>query len=438
MSTSFAPTTSSPSSITDKEGHAFLLETSAGAAGIVVNEGRSYRFFSAQNAFRRLEGSTFATPSAAQKAVDGLHAEIRDKATRKRRRHLSPLFPVAALLLALTAFTGPSVAADNVESFYKGKTVSIVVGAEAGTGYDIRARVLARHLGDHIPGEPNVLVQNMPAAAFLVAANWLYNAASKDGATLGAVSYTLPIQPLIAATSKEKSNYRFDALKFNWIGSIEQEPSIGFCRNESDVKSFEQAYAQSAIVAASTPQSNSVIFPTVFNNLLGTKFKIVHGYQGTSAPFLALERKEVDCHFTSLGTVRALKPQWLADKDSLINVLVVIGTQKPKSLPNTPLIFDYAKTDEQKQVLELLLAPQAMARPYLAPPGVPTERVEALRRSFDATVADPQFISEATTAGVDVSPLTGEAITKLLGELYRSSPHTVELLRQAMPAAGGA
>jgi tripartite-type tricarboxylate transporter receptor subunit TctC len=438
MSTSFAPAASLPSAITDKEGHAFLLETAAGAAGIVVNEGRSYRFFSAQDAFRRLEGSTFATPSAAQKAVDGLHAEIRAKATRKRRRPLSPWHPVAALILALTAFARPSLAADNVESFYKGKTVSIVVGAEAGTGYDIRARVLARHFGDHIPGDPTVLVQNMPAAAFLAAANWLYNAAPRDGATLGAVSYTLPIQPLIAATTREKSNYRFDALKFNWIGSIEQEPSIGFCRNESDVKSFEQAFAQSAIVAASTPQSNSVIFPTVFNNLLGTKFKIVHGYQGTKAPFLALERGEVDCHFTSYGTVKVINPQWLEPDGSPIKVLVVVGTQRPAGLAATPLILDYAKTDEQKQVLELLLAPQAMARPYLTTPGVPSERVDALRRAFDATVADPKFVAEAQRVGIEVGPLTGEAVEQLLKDLYKSSPHTVELLRQAMPAAGGA
>jgi tripartite-type tricarboxylate transporter receptor subunit TctC len=315
----------------------------------------------------------------------------------------------SALTLAVPAH------AQSVESFYRGRTVTIVVGYSVGGGYDILGRVLARHLGKHIPGNPSVVVQNMPGAGSLRAANYLYNAAPKDGATLGVFARGMAMEPLIGT-----SGTNFDARKFAWIGSGTNEVSVCATWHASKVKTWSDALATPFTVAGEGSGSDPDIFSVMLRNVLGAKMRLVSGYPGGADMTLAIERGEVDgrCGWT-WSSVKLQRPDWVADRK--LNVLIQLATQPSPELPGVPFIFDLATTERQRRIVDLVLSRQEMGRPLVAPPGTPQDRKEALRSAFDATMADPDFIAEATARSLEVNPVKGADLDRLLERLYSTS-----------------
>jgi tripartite-type tricarboxylate transporter receptor subunit TctC len=331
---------------------------------------------------------------------------------------------VAAIgsLLWLAATCAPA-AADPVEDFYRGRNVTMVIGYSVAGGYDNYARVVARHLGNHIPGHPTVLPQNMPGAGSLRSANWLYNAAPKDGSVIGMFSRGMAMEPLIGT-----SQTSFDAQKFSWLGSGTNEVSTCVTWHESAVKTWADALKIPFTVGGEGSGSDPDIFATVVRNVFGVKLRLVSGYPGSAEVALAIERREVDgrCGW-SYSSLRLQRPDWITNKQ--VNILVQLALAKTPELPDVPLITDFATTDRQRQILRLVFSRQAMARPFTAPPGIPADRKQALRKAFADTMADPAFLDEAKQRGIEVNPVSGVEIDALIGDLYRSPADVVAEVR---------
>ena len=298
-------------------------------------------------------------------------------------RLLNALFALLCCALAGSAWAQP------VADFYRGKTVNVWIGYGPGGGYDLSARVLARHMGRHIPGEPTLVARNMPGAGSLSLANWLYNVAPKDGLDFGIFGRTVPIDPLLGTKGAQ-----FDALKFTWLGSTSNEVSTCVAWHDAPVRKAEDLFTRELTVGASGAASPSAVFPYLFNSILGTKIKVINGYTTSATILTALEAGELN-GFCAWGWVpmKAMRADWIRDRK--FNVLFQIGLAKHRDHPETPLILDFAKTPEDRTLLEILVAPQVFARPFAAPPGIPAERAAALREAFNKTVRDPAFIEEA-------------------------------------------
>jgi tripartite-type tricarboxylate transporter receptor subunit TctC len=326
------------------------------------------------------------------------------------------------LMLALAGWSAPALA-DPVEDFYRGRTVTLVIGYSVAGGYDTYARVVARHLGRHIPGNPTVLPQNMEGAGSLRATNYLYNAAPKDGSVIGMFSRGMAMEPLIGASST-----RFDSRKFSWLGSGTNEVSTCVTWHDAPVKTWSDALAKNFTVGGEGSGSDPDIFSTVVHNVFGVKLRLVSGYPGSAEVALAIERREVDgrCGW-SYSSLKQQRPEWLDRKQ--VNILVQLALAKSPELPDVPLITEFAATDRQRQILRLVFSRQAMARPFVAPPGVPAERKQALRVAFEQTMADAEFLAEAKQRGLEVNPVTGADIDKLLDELYQTPADVVAEVR---------
>jgi tripartite-type tricarboxylate transporter receptor subunit TctC len=329
------------------------------------------------------------------------------------------LAPVALLALLGAA----SAQAQSVESFYHGRTVTLVIGYSVGGGYDLHGRLLARHLGKHIPGNPGLIVQNMPGGGSLRAANFLYNAAPKDGTTIGVFSRGMAMEPLIGA-----SNTRYDARKFTWIGSITNEVSVCATSSASKVKTWDDLLAVPFTVAGEGSGSDPDIFATMIKNVFGAKLRLVAGYPGSAEMTLAIERGEVDgrCGWT-WSSIKLQRPEWVAGHR--LNVLVQLASQRIPELADVPLLLEHATTARQRQIVNVILGRQAMGRPVVAPPGVPEDRKQALRKAFDATMTDPDYVAEATARGLEVNPVDGADLDKLLDELYATPPEVIAEVR---------
>ncbi len=328
-------------------------------------------------------------------------------------------------LLWLAATCGPAPA-DPVADFYRGRNVSMVIGYSVAGGYDNYARVVARHLGNHIPGHPTVLPQNMPGAGSLRAANWLYNAAPKDGSVIGMFSRGMAMEPLIGT-----SQTAFDAQKFSWLGSGTNEVSTCVTWHESPVKTWADALKIPFTVGGEGSGSDPDIFATVVRNVFGVKLRLVSGYPGSAEVAMAIERREVDgrCGW-SYSSLKQQRPDWITNRQ--VNILVQLALAKTPELPDVPLITDFATTDRQRQILRLVFSRQAMARPFTAPPGIPADRKQALRQAFADTMVDPAFLEEARARGLEVAPVNGEEIDALIGELYRSPADVVAEVRASI------
>ena len=316
-----------------------------------------------------------------------------------------------AVALALTA----PVHAQSAEEFYRSRTIMILVGFTAGGGYDLYARLLARHFGRHMPGNPSVIVQNMPGAGSLKATQYVYGVAPKDGTVLATVSRGMVTEPLL-------NDAKFDATKLTWIGSITSETSVCATWHTSPVKTWPDMLAREFSLGGSAVGADPDTFALILRNVFGAKVKLVTGYPGGNDINLAMERGEVDGRcgwsWTSLKSQKA----WLKQ----INVLVQFALEKNADLPNVPLALDRAANDEQRQVLRLLIAGQFVGRPFFTSPGIPDDRRAALRRAFDATMKDPRFLEEAAKVDLEISPLTAEVIDAFLAELYRTPPDVVK------------
>src|SRR5262249_37568659 len=264
-----------------------------------------------------------------------------------------------------------------------------------------------------------ILPQIMPGAGSMRSAKWLYNAAPKDGSVIGMFSRGMAMEPLIGT-----SQTQFDAQKFTWLGSGTNEVSTCVTWHESPVKSWADALTTPFTVGGEGSGSDPDIFATVVHNVFGVKLRLVSGYPGSAEVALAIERREVDgrCGW-SYSSLMQQRPEWVTDKK--VNILVQLALAKAPALPDVPLITDFATTDRQRQILRLVFSRQAMARPFVAPPGIPPERRAALRAAFDATMRDPEFLAEAKQRGLEVNPVSGPEIDKLVGELYRTPPEII-------------
>jgi tripartite-type tricarboxylate transporter receptor subunit TctC len=338
---------------------------------------------------------------------------------------------VTTLSLGLTAalFTlvqGAPARADAVSDFYAGRTVNIVVGYTSGGGYDVYARLLAKHMGKHLPGNPSFIVQNMPGAGSLKAANYLYAVAPKDGSTIGTIGRGIPMEPLLGNEAAQ-----FDASKFTWLGSITNESSVCAAWHTSSTKSWNDMLNREFTAAGEGSGSDPDIFAAVLKNVLGAKIKVVTGYPGGAEMALAIERGEVDgrCGW-SWTSIKSTKPTWISEKK--LNILVQLSLERNPEIPDAPLVTDLAKNDEQIQVMKLIFSRQEMGRPYMAPPGISQERKLALRKAFDEATRDVDFVDEAKKQTLEVSPVNGDVIDALLRDIYNSPKQVVEAARAAI------
>jgi len=316
--------------------------------------------------------------------------------------------------------------AASMADFYKGKNVRIVVGYGPGNAYDQAARLVGRHMGAHIPGTPTIIVQNMPGAGTRKAANWLFNIAPKDGTAMGMFSQNIPMDQVL-----DKKRVKFDVRKFNWIGNTGRKNNVLFVWHTTGVKTMADATKKPLVIGAGAGGNTpAVIYPLVAANFLGAKFSVISGYRSQEA-YLAVERGEVaGLGARSWASITRDKPEWL--KGNKINMLMQIGVSKDAELPNVPLFSDLAKNDDQKKVLEFVSGSVEMGRPFAAPPGVPADKVALLRKSFNATTADPKLILDARRSQLEVNPMTGEQLEALVNKIVGVSPQAVALLKEAL------
>jgi len=329
---------------------------------------------------------------------------------------------VVASGFAVLAAAAPA-RADAVEDFYKGRTVNLYIGYSVGGGYDDYARAISRHLGDHIPGKPNVVPQNLEGAGSLRAANFLYSRAPKDGTAIGTFARGAAFYPLMGLQGAS-----YDAQKMNWIGSANNETSLCIALASTGITSIEQLKTQEMTAGGTGPTDDTVQFVKVINGVLGTKMRPVTGYPGGNDVLLAVERGEVQgrCGW-SYSSLLATRPNWIKEKK--INILLQLGLKKHPDLPNVPLVMDVpGLSNEDKQILKLVFARQVMGRPYAAPPGIPADRLAALRKAFMDTVTDPAFLADAAKAELEINPVDGAEVQKLVADVYQTPP---EIARKA-------
>jgi tripartite-type tricarboxylate transporter receptor subunit TctC len=317
--------------------------------------------------------------------------------------------------------------AQSVEEFYKGKRVKMIVGGSPGGGYDTYARAFARYYKNYIPGKPSIIAQNMQGAGGIRATNYIASGVvPRDGSVFATSLRTVATEPLFHPKAT-----KYDATKLNWLGSLANEISICVTWHTSPVKTFADAQKQEVIMGASNGNSTE-FYPAIFNNLLGTKFKIVVGYVAVGIN-VAMERGEVAgrCSW-SWSSLMSQRPDWVRDKK--INILVLISDRPSPHVPkDVPLIYDFAKSKEDKQLLDLFFLPQTMGRPYFLPPDVPADRVKAMRTAFDQAVKDPKLASDFKRLHLELSPISGTEIQDMLGKLYANTPpEMVASARDAM------
>jgi tripartite-type tricarboxylate transporter receptor subunit TctC len=339
---------------------------------------------------------------------------------RRRSRTLSAAFFVSAL------FAVPACAQPAAE-FYAGKTISIYVGYSPGGAYDYYARVFARHMGKHIPGHPQVVVQNMPGAGSLRAANYLYNVAPKDGTALGVVTQTLMLEQAFGTPG-----VKYRATDFNYIGRMTAvlETMIGW--HEAKAKTIEDVRKVEMVAGGTGPTSPTEGYPRLMNAFAGTKFKIVSGYGGTTEIMLAMERREVDALENSWASIVRTKKEWLDNKK--INVLIQAAMTRSPLLPNTPTLIEMGNTPEDKAALTLYTSAAAVSRPLVGTPGIPADRLKALRDAFQAASRDPAFLAEIKKSNAEFDPAPGEFLQDLAKQIAATPQDIVQRTAAALRA----
>jgi tripartite-type tricarboxylate transporter receptor subunit TctC len=325
--------------------------------------------------------------------------------------------------LALTAVLSTSAHADSVTEFYKGKTVTLIAGYTAGGGFDLYARVIANYLGKHIPGQPRVVVQNMPGAGSLRAASHVYNVAPKDGSVI-----SLTRAPVIAPLLGSAGGAAFDVTKFTWLGSGASDLTVCALLGNRKVNSMADAVAHPFTLGGLGPGSDEDMYTKILRKLLGVKAQLVSGYPGGAEMVLAVERGELDgrCGW-AWSSIKISRPEWIADKR--IKVLNVLALERSPELPDVPAIMEFVKAERHKQIFRFVLNASTLGRPFVAPPGIPEDRATALRQAFDDTMKDPAYIAEMTAKKLDVGPIAWQAIGSLLKDFYATPQDVVDETR---------
>jgi tripartite-type tricarboxylate transporter receptor subunit TctC len=334
------------------------------------------------------------------------------------------LIRLAIGLLTVSFMTAPGDAQPAAD-FYRGKTVQMLIGYTVGGNYDLNARVLARHIGRHIPGQPNIVTQNMAGAGSLRLANFLYNVAAKDGTVFGMIGRGVPMEPLLGSGA-----IKFDTRRYTWIGSVSDETTVCAIWHTSKVKTWSDMLSTPFLVGSQGPGSDDM-FAFMIRNIFGVKLRVVSGYPGGNEMNLAMERGEIDgrCGW-SWGAVKATRSDWLARKD--INLPLQIALRGAPDLPDVPLVTNFARTDRERQILRVVLSRQQMAWPFAAPPDLPKDRAAALRAAFDATMRDPAYLAETKQRGLEVDPMNGADIDTLIGELYQTPDDSITATKVAI------
>jgi tripartite-type tricarboxylate transporter receptor subunit TctC len=333
-------------------------------------------------------------------------------------------YRIGAMTLAVLTLTAGHGGA-QADDFYNKRQITLLIGNNVGSDYDISARLVSRHIHRHIPGSPSIVPQNMPGASSLIATNYVYNIAPQDGSVLASALQSIPLRQAFG-----DDNVKFDTAKLKWIGNPATSPNVMVMWHTSPIKTIEDAMRQSVPMGATTPDAASGVEVALTNNVLGTRFQLVTGYKGPQINF-ALEQGEV--HGRAGQTWSGWKtshPHWV--KDGLIRVILQVGIKRAEDLPNVPLMLDFAKTEEQRQILNLFSAPIGIGRPLFVGPAVPAERVALLRDAFRKTMADPAYLAEAKQMNLDVSPVYGDELQALVGRMLATPPDVLAKAKEAM------
>jgi tripartite-type tricarboxylate transporter receptor subunit TctC len=324
--------------------------------------------------------------------------------------------------VALCVLAASPVRADSP---YDGKTLTIVTSTGVGGVYDLTARVIARHMGRYIAGNPTVIVQNMPGGGNLLATNYMYNIAPKDGMTIASIHNAMPLHQVL-----DGRGVRFDAGRFNWLGSTGSENEVILAWHTAGIRTIRQAMEKEIVLGATGSGSGLSIIPTAMNNVLGTRFKLVIGYKTSEDINLALERGEVQARAFGLNSIVAQHSDWL--RQGKVAFLAQAGVKRDKDLPDVPLLTELAATAEQRQVLELISSPAGLGHPYLAPPGIAPERLAILRKAFDATLRDKAFLAEVAKLQIAIDPMSADEVGAIVTETINAAPDVVAKAKAAM------
>jgi tripartite-type tricarboxylate transporter receptor subunit TctC len=320
---------------------------------------------------------------------------------------------------------GASGMVAHADDFYQKRQMVLLIGNNVGSDYDLSGRLVGRHITRHIPGAPLLVPQNMPGASSLIATNYLFNIAPQDGSVLGSALQSIPLRQAFG-----DDNVKFDAAKLQWIGNPATSPNVMVMWHTSPIKTLEDAMRQAVPMGATTPDAASGVEVALTNNVLGTKFQLVTGYKGPQINF-ALEQGEVQGRSGQTWSGwKTSHPHWV--KDGLIRPVLQIGLERAADLPDVPLMVDFAKTTDQRQILELFSAPVQIGRPLLVGPRVPAERVALLRTAFRETMADPTFLADAKQMNLDVSPVYGEALQTVVERMLATPPEVLAKAKEAM------
>jgi tripartite-type tricarboxylate transporter receptor subunit TctC len=334
---------------------------------------------------------------------------------------LRKMLRAIAMTIPIIGIATP-VLADPVEDFYRGKQIRFIIASATGGDYDQWSRIIARHLGKHVPGNPAIIPQNMPGGGQIIATNHLFNAAPQDGSVIGMIGRNLPNDALL-----KKEGVRFDPVKFNWLGSPELTNRVCVAFEGAPAQKAQDLFQRDLLVGGAGAGTAVSTTPTLLARLLGMKFKLVEGYGSSQAVLLAMERGEVQGICQSLSSLRSSRPDWFESG----KLKVLFNTERhPVAGLNAPSVFDFVKTDEQRKVLSLYTSSVELGRPIVAPPGVPKERVQALRKALGDTLQDPDLLEEAKKQGMEMTYVSGPEIETLIADLMSTPPDIVSKMRE--------
>jgi len=337
------------------------------------------------------------------------------------------MFPIPRpLALGLCAALLPAASfAQSADPFYKGKTLSVYIGFSAGGTYDLFGRMLARHIGKHIPGAPTVVAQSMPGAGSFTLANWMYRIAPKDGTAIGIVSQTMAIEEMLKTTG-----VAYKAAEFNWIGRATSNVEVSLVNSNVKGNSIENAKVHETTLASTGAGSPGEGYPKLLNGIIGTKFKLIGPYPGSTDGLLAMERGETDGAFTSWNTLKTTKRDWLDQKK--VTMLVQYALERIPDMKDVPTMVELGKTPEDKELFAFYVSGGEVGRAFLAPPGVPAERVALLRKAFDDTMKDPELLGEIEKARLDFVPGTGEQLQKIIAQTAAVRPEVIQRMQSIL------
>jgi tripartite-type tricarboxylate transporter receptor subunit TctC len=334
------------------------------------------------------------------------------------------MHPLALLAALAGMVVAAPAAAQSVEQFYKSNQLVFLVGHDSGGGCDVYTRTLARHMAKHIPGHPHIVVKNVLGAGGLRMINTLYATAARDGSTFGISDRGYVLEPILG-----NKGAQFDASKMSAVGSVGRQTPICALYHQAKAKSLQDTLKLETIIGGTGP-SATTIYPAILNSVLKTRFKIVSGYRGSGEIMLAMERGEAEGVCLSFDTLTTLRGDWLAD--GRLKPIVQMATERKPAMKDVPTASEFASEETDRKMLELYFGPNEMGRPYIGPPGVPADRLHAIRRAFDATMKDPAYLEEASAQKMYVEPMTGEEMDALIKSFYASPPELVERLKSAL------